>query len=442
MREPRAADLSAIAALIAAGDDRGAFEQLRAGLGWPEGKAIGDAELPRWLELLGELATRRGAGALAELAAATVRDPDSPDRLYDLGYALIDAGAPAIAAAVLWRCLALVGASEEVVCELVSALESALAYRDAMVVLEEHAALRARSFLCRYLYAFNAAMAGRLDLTRATLGLLEPGASGEAGPDADEASALRDTIRGICERADRVAGVCPLDGRDLRGWHYVLTGGLVLHQSPYGFDQPMHGRYAWLADSLPRISTGLERLAKLVAPLALPCVYAPPGRDHEIVALAASRRLGIPVAPWPAVGIPAPGLVVMYDLADLPSGDLARLIQRRPDQVLFAHAAPWTTDSPVAPDVTTLLYQTLVPPWGAHAIVSPEHRSLGESAPDDRSAEVIADELAASVGLDAVELEADEPARWTALVERAWPPRPGPRSRLWAGGPVPSSRFA
>jgi hypothetical protein len=139
-----------------------------------------------------------------------------------------------------------------------SALEGALAYPDA-VAYQDHAALRARSFLCRYLYAFNAAMSGRLELTRAV--------AAELLPDSAETTGLRDTIRGICERADRVAGVCPLDGRDLRGWHYVLTGGLVSHQSPYGFDEPMHGRYAWLADSLARVATGLDRLAQLVAPL-------------------------------------------------------------------------------------------------------------------------------------------------------------------------------
>lgn len=427
------AAIAAIAALLAAGDDRAAFDQLRAGLGWPTGKAISPADLPRWLALLAELATRRGAEPLAELARAAVRDPDSPDRLYDLGYALIDAGAPAIAAAVLWRCLALVGDSEEVVCELISALESALAYHDAVAVLEEHAALRARSFLCQYLYAFNAAMAGRLEVTRAALAKL--------APDSDETTALRDTIRGICERADRVAGACALDASDLRGWHYVLTGGLVLHQSPYGFDEPMRGRYAWLADSLPRIATGLDRLAALIAPLELPCIYAPGGRDHEIVALAAGKRLGLPVAPWPAVGVPAPGLVVLYDLAALPSGDVARLVQRRPGQILFAHASPWTSDSPLAPDVTTLLYQTIVPPWGAHAIVDPDTRRVAESAPDDRAAEAIADELAATAGLDASELATDQPAQWDALVARVWPPEPGMRSRLWAGGPVSSSRF-
>jgi hypothetical protein len=427
---------AAIAALIAAGDDRAAFDQLRVGFGWPTGKAIPAADLPRWLALLAELATRRGAGPLAELASAAVRDPDSPDRLYDLGYALIDAGAPAIAAAVLWRCLALVGDSEEVVCELISALESALAYPDAVAVLEDHAALRARSFLCRYLYAFNAAMSGRLDKTRGVLAQLEP--------ESPETAAMRETIRGICERADRVsgaAGACPLDDRDLRGWHYVLTGGILLHQSPYGFDEPMRGRYAWLADSLPRIATGLERLAALVAPLALPCVYAPPGRDHEIIAQAAGQRLGLPVAPWPVVGVPAPGLIVMYDLADLPGADIARMVQRRPDQIVFAHASPWTIDSPLAPDVTTLLYQTIVPPWGAHMIVDPDTRKISEAASDERPAQAIAEELAVSPGLDEGELTADEPGRWAELVARAWPPAPGPRSRLWAGGPVSSSRF-
>lgn len=424
---------AAIAALLAGGDDRAAFDQLHAALGWPSGKAIPAAELPRWLELVAELAVRRGADPLAELARAAVQDPDSPDRLYDLGYELIDAGVPAIAAAVLWRCLALVGDSEEVVCELVSALESALAYPDAARVLEDRAALRARSFLCRYLYAFNAAMSGRLEVTRAVLAELDP--------DSEETAGLQGTIRGICERADRVTGACPLDTRDLRGWHYVLTGGLLTHQSPYGFDEPMHGRYAWLADSLPRVATGIERLAQLVAPLALPCVYAPPGSDHEIVAHAAAARLGIPVAPWPAVGVPAPGLVVMYDLAQLPGGDVARLIQRRPDQIVFAHASPWTSNSPVAPDVTTLLYQTLVPPWGGHTIVDRETHTLSEAPADDRAAQAIARELAATAGLDDQELVADEPTRWAGLVARVWPPAPGPRSQLWAGGPVPSSRF-
>ncbi len=404
-------DVASIAQLIAAGDDQQALARLRARLGWPAGR---DIDLVPWLALLGELAARRGAAQLAELTEATVRDPDSPDRLYELGYALIDAGAPQIAASVLWRCLGLVGDSEEVVCELVSALESALAYRDALAILEQHAGLRARSFLCQYLYAFNAAMAGRLDTTRAAFTQLNP--------DSPETQRMTQVIGAILARADRVALVAPLDARDLRGWQLVLSGTLVLHQSPYGFEEPMHGRYAWLQDGLPGIAFGIERAASLVR--GAPCVYAPEGRGHQLVAAALARVLGVEVAPWPAIGVPAPGVVALYDLAELAPADAARLVERRPDQVVFAHAAPWTQDSPIAPELVTLLYQSIVPPWT-----------------DDRSDDELVDALVSGPRFDADELAADEPARFAALVERVWPPPPGPRSRLWAGGPVPSNRF-
>jgi hypothetical protein len=424
-------ELAAIAALIASDDDAAALSRLRARLRWPEGKHV--PELASWLALLAELAERRGAEELGQIAREAVRDPDSPDRLYDLGYALIDAGAPAIAASVLWHCLALVGDSEEVVCELVSALESALAYGDAYAVLEQHTALRGRSFLCEYLYAFNAAMAGKLDVTRAALGGLRP--------DSEETERMRETISDIIARADRVAGILPLDARDLRGWQYVLTGTLLAHQSPYGFDDPMHGRYAWLRDSFARVATGITRLAPLVRATRVPCIYAPPGRDNEILAGAVAQRLELPIAPWPAVGVPAPGLIVVYDLAALPHADVARLSHRRPDQILYAHASPWTHDVALAPEVTTVLYETLVPAWGETLIADPATSAVAHEPADERDVDTIAAEIAANPGLDAEESARDELERWEALVAATWPPHAGPRPRFWAGGPVPSNRF-
>lgn len=417
--------------LIATGQDREAFGQLRTRLDWPRGKAIPAAELPGWISLLGEIVARRGADRLAEQVAEVVRDPDSPDRLYALGYALIDADVPLIAATLLWHCLALVGESEEVVCELISALESALAYRDALEVLESHPGLRGRSFLARYLYGFNAAMSGNLGITRAVLATLVP--------ESPETTTMRETLVHVIERADRLAGALPLDARDLRGWHYVLTGGLLAHQSPYGFDEPMHGRYAWLVDSLPRIAFGLERLAGLVTGFDLPCIYAPPGRSHEIVAHAAARRFGVPIAEWPTIGVPAPGLVVVYDMSELSSAHLAQLLHRRADQIVYAHATAWTRDTVVAPDVTGLLVQTLIKPWDEKPVVDASGAPAVTPA-DERAAADIAAEILAST-LSADELVADEPAKWEALVARAWPPTPGPRSRMWGGGPVPSSRF-
>jgi hypothetical protein len=108
----------------------------------------------------------------------------------------------------------------------------------------------------------------------------------------------------------------------------------------------------------------------------------------------------------------------------LPPADVQRLQQRKADQVFYAHASPWTQDFPIAPDVTTLLYQILAAPWDT-----------------ERSVDEIVAEIAASPGMDADEASADDVSRWAALVEKAWPPLLGPRARLWAGGPVPSNRF-
>ena len=134
--------------------------------------------------------------------------------------------------------------------------------------------------------------------------------------------------------------------------------------------------------------------------------------------------IDLPIAPWPAVGVPAPGLVVVYDLAELPHAAVQRLQQRKPDQILYAHASPWTQDFPIAPDVTTLLYQILAAPWDT-----------------ERPVDEVVSEIVASLGMDADDTAADEVTRWAALVEKAWPPLPGQRARLWAGGPVPSNRF-
>lgn len=396
-------------ALLAAGDARGALAHVRQRLAWPRGREV--TELPRWLCLLRDVSAALSLDELVDVTDEAVRDPDSPDKLYDLGYTLIDAGAPSIAASILWHCLKLVGESEEVVCELVSALESALAYGDAYVILEQHAALRSRSFLCEYLFAFNAAMSGKLETTRTVYTRLVP--------ESPEMDAMLGTIKGIVERADKIE---PRDARDLRGWQYVLTGTLLAHQSPFGFDEPMHGRYAWLQDSIEHIKTGLDRVVPLARAIAAPCVYALPGRTSEIVASALATLLDVPLAPWPAIGIPD-GVIVGYDLATIPGDALARLSQRKEGQLLFVHASPWTRDGAVAPDVTTLLYETIVEPT------------------DEGTADAVAAAIVASPGLGADGCACDEPERWELLARTAWPALPGQRSRFWAGGPVPSNRF-
>ena len=396
---------------LAAGDAAAAFTGFRRVLRAP-------ATAPRLADALGVLARIVVALGDRELAARCAHASvaiDDVDGLYDLGYHLIEADQPAVAVTVLAHAHALAPDAEPVLTELCAALERDLRHREAWALLAAQPALRARSFLCRYLYAWNAAMSGALDETRATAATLAPADPGEA--------VMAARIAGVLARADAVAGVAPLDARDLRGWHHVITGGLLLHRSPHGLDGPMHGRYAWLQDGPELIAGGLGALAELLAAWGWtpPCIYAPPGALHAVVA-AAALRLGAPVAPWPDVGAPAPGLVVLHRQDALDGAAVERLRERRADQLVYAHAAAWTDDFPLAADVTYLLHQSLAPAWpeldAATAVreVAAAALAPGDDPPAERAAAL-------------------------ALAVRVGRPGPGRRERWWAGGPVPSNRF-
>ncbi len=415
-------------------DPRGAFEAFRWTL-WYVGPAPVDGpHLADALGVLARITVALGHRELAELCARASTDVDDPDALFALGYELIELGLPAIAATVLCRCLDVVPGSEQVVVELVAALERRLHYGDAAALLRAHPALLDDSFACRYHLGFTAAMSGDLATTRAVRARL--------APTDDDQHFMTARLDALLARADRVAAVTALDGDDLRGWHYVATGGVLLHRSPHGVEAGMRGRYAWLQDSAALLRTGVDRLrAVLVARgLAPVCVYAPPGRDHELVAEVVARVLAVPRAPWPAVGVPAPGLIAAYDLADVAWADLERLVDRRADQLLFAHASRWVEDGPVAPDVTTLLHQSVIPPWGARLVVD------GSGAPahapaDARAIDVLADELVATAPLADDDLAADDLAGLAALVAAVGVPEVGRRERLWGGSAVASNRF-
>ncbi len=405
-------------AKLEAGDAEAAFQEFRWAVWYRRDERVAPDRLADALGVLARIVVAMGHRDLADVCARVSTDVQDPDALYELGYQLIEAGLHGVAATVLRQCLDVVPGSEQVLAELVAALERLLLYDDARLLLAAHPRLVEDSFLIRYLYAYDAAMSGDLATTRR----LAPGLM----PADDTQKFMAARIAHILERASRVHGVAPLDGHDLRGWHYVLTGGVLLHRSPHGFDDAMRGRYAWLQDSHALVRAGLDRLRAALAAwgIAPPCVYTPPGRDHEILGEAAARIAGVPRMPWPAVGVPAPGLVVAYDLAQVEWRDLERLVERRPGQLIYAHASVWTEDGPVAPDLTMLLHQSLVPPWGA----------IGD-------VDAVAAEVVEAEPLHGDDLARDDLTGLDALVAAAGAPPVGRRERLWAGSPVPSNRF-
>src|SRR4029078_12210492 len=107
-------------------------------------------------------------------------------------------------------------------------------------------------------------------------------------------------IEGYLARADAARGHAPLDATDLRGWHFVLTGGLLLHISPHGFDEGMRGRYAFVPDSPATCFEGIRRVALVLDALdhRPERVLAPADRASAILAPATAIALNLPNQAW------------------------------------------------------------------------------------------------------------------------------------------------
>ncbi|MFD3455387.1 hypothetical protein ACFWVC_24845 [Streptomyces sp. NPDC058691] len=423
-------ELTKIRDLMDAGDTGGAARALR---------AHADSADPAALAPLVEaLARRAGSGDLAAAATALAATPDGVAELYAYGYACVEEGAAYLAVPALRAALRRVPDSRRVLVELVAALEREERHREALDVLRERGSALA-AWPERYLLAHNALMAGELALARDTAARL-PVPAGD-----DEQWLPADTrLRRRLRRADAVAGTAALDATDLRGWHHVLTGGVLATLSPYGFES-MTGRYAYVQDSPDLCRAGLDRLrlaltATGVAPRA---VAALPDRSSRIMGLAAARVLELPVEPY------VPGrpdtVVVAYDLTDADPGLLGGLLEPAPGQVLYEHATCWTRPPAVSADVSGLLAQHCVAPWGERLRMSPDG-SPGVVPPDDRSEHDIAHEVVAADPMpDRGDggTPPDPDTGFTAFAARLagrWPD--GPRERTASAGPVAGARFA
>jgi len=270
--------------LLAAGDVRSLLRHLH---------SAGDTLPPDEVARLAEGAARLAEfDDLAQAAAAVAEAGDHSGAedarlLHAFGYACIDHGLSDLAVRPLARALELAPDSAAVLSELVVALEHDRQYARAVAVLEAHEPVM--GWLNRFQYVYNAIMAGALDKAAEGFGRL---------PEPEDAAWIpaRQKVRRMLARADIARAVTPLNHQDLRGWHYVLTGGVLESLSPYGFDAGMTGRWAYVGDSIDGCAAALQRLKLILeASGAVPeAVALLPDRSSQILGAAAAAALSLP----------------------------------------------------------------------------------------------------------------------------------------------------
>ena len=264
--------------------------------------------------------------------------------LYDFGYACLERGAGYLAVRPLARALDLAPESAPLLSELVTALEQDGQHARAVAVLEEHEP--AMGWVHRFQYVYNALMAGSLDKAADGFGRLPE-------PHDDAWTPAREKVRRMLARAGTARTVTSLDHQDLRGWHYVLTGGVLATLSPYGFDA-MTGRWAYVSDSAASCAAALERLGLILdaARAAPQSVAMLPDRSSQILGAAAAAMLALPAADFDPAN-PAPhSIVVAYDLTTTDPAAVAALRERVPGQILFERVTRWTDPPRVTADVS------------------------------------------------------------------------------------------
>ncbi|HWB76217.1 MAG TPA: hypothetical protein VG755_14705 [Nannocystaceae bacterium] len=429
---------------LAGGDAHAAFTGLRNVLEFP---ATALADAPDYARAFATFARVAAAIAGSELAALVQRvasERADAQAYYDVGYALYEQKLFGIAATLLARANQLAPGEPAILSELSAALEATMGYGAAAMLIDRSGVVDDDPMLV-YLSGFNWIMVGDVARARARVQQLD----GVLDPNHVH---MRDSLAGMVRRADALAAAgIELGDRALTGWHAALDGSLLLHESPYGHDEPMRGRYAYVSDSPGLMREGLERLALVLGAAGSdpPCVIAAPDRASSILAIAAGRILGRAVVPWsPSCGA---GLVVAWNLDTVADQDFLEAMQwHRAGQILFAHASAWVDPFPYAPDVTTLLGQTITHPWEGGALrIDPDTKKAVAAEPDERAPEVLATEI---VDAPALEESSASSIDLVLTIERALAGLPeadrlglrrsdGRRLRQRAGSAVPSARF-
>ncbi|MED5370151.1 MAG: bacterial transcriptional activator domain-containing protein [Myxococcota bacterium] len=396
-------------AQLAAGDPQEAARTLR----WvARGPQPADAELLGIAELLAGIGQTMSLTELEQPARAL--QAMSGQALYDLGWGLVHVGLPAVAVPFLRRALQDHPSEKVLLGELAAALERSGQHAEVVETLAA-APQALEDFWLRYLLSLNALLSGLVETAREHHAQLVP-------QDRDQ-TAARDRVSAMLQRLDSLGS----DQRDLRAWQYALNGCVLLHLSPYGFDEGMNGRYAFTQDSPEAIHRDLLRLAEILKQTGqLPQqILALPDHGSQVVGMVLAELLGLPLRP---ASSGAEGLVVAYDLA--------HCTQRPPDQPLFARVLRWRDPPGIVPHWVGLLAQTNTAPWEPGMRVGEDGQAARREASTEPPEAWARQILEASPEPDGI-APGDTQQHFEAFVARV---SPRPSDQFWEG-PVRSSFF-
>lgn len=333
------------------------------------------------IELFDRLISEMIGDDWGDLVKKVIDTPNDVDALYDLAYNLYEEGAHSIAATFLMRANKIKPLDEKIVSELVVNLEFMMLNEEACSLLSNAKELLNSSELCRYLLGFNKMMTGDIDTAKNILPTIQDSKD-------NDIQTMANSLEGMINRALIIKQNHALNNTDLRGWHMVLNGSILLHLSPYGLDDGMNGRYAYISDSYSLCRHGIETLKAVLEAIKKypPCILSLPDRSSQILAMATAQVLEKPLKFWDEIDINAEGLIVAYDLNEINSDEvLIEIADHRPGQILWAHASCWTYPFPFAPDITTYLYQQNKSPWGGGQMIYNKDTKRVEISEIDKS---------------------------------------------------------
>jgi hypothetical protein len=427
----------------------GAFEHLRPFLYLD----LANSDASRWtyaFELFARVCAGMGYHDLAS-KARTATGWGSARDIVSLGDALVDVGLLSIAANVYNRAHQKERDNPIVLKRLVNALFSDGRYADVQDLANSFAEVVAARFEMRYLSCLAATLVGDIGNARQLYANLQP-----STPDEREQAGV---VRRMLQRATVTEEFRALDDKDLRGWHFVLTGGLLLHLSEAGFEEGMHGRNAWVQDTPAQCLEGITKAAAVLSMFrqSPKQVLAFPDDHSQALASAAAQTLSCPLIALSPETLDEPGLVVAYDLGLCDPQLVESLATHRPDQILWTHAASWTDPTAYAADIVTFLYQQNNRPWDEsllRIVEGDKGPTIPEeyfAVPEEPSTPTPLDTAAASTEI----LSAHNAKAWDyddliSMINQLFSLgkrhvglmfSSGQREPFWYGGPVKSSRF-